>query len=419
MKLELHILQNFAPSNLNRDDTGSPKDCELGGVRRARISSQCYKRAIREAFVTHRLLDEDERATRTKRLVEAVADQVVAATKIDPERARLAVVCALGGAKLTAELKPEGDHQVWKTQYLLFLPSRVVAELAGLVAEHLEALTPPPAGAEESKAEKPAKGKAAKSKKQEKTEAKDEVPVELRKQIERLLADGSRTPELGLFGRMIADAPEWNVDAACQVAHAISTHRVSMEFDFYTAIDDLKREDTAGSDMMGTIPFNSACFYRYLVVDVADLEKNLGGDAAAHAQAKKTLAALLRAAVLAIPSGKQNSMAAHNPPSFVLIDVRDGGAPRSLANAFVSPVRPDQGENGDLVARSVVKLGELLAALDGVYGTDGRKDLSFCVVDPGNSLAKAFSQKVASATSRPSIDALVKAATVAAFGEAE
>lgn len=423
MKLELHILQNFAPSNLNRDDTGSPKDCELGGVRRARISSQCYKRAIREAFVTHRLLDESERATRTKRLVEAVADQVVSATKTDPTVARAAVVRALGGAKLSAELKPDGEQQAWKTQYLLFLPARVIAQLAQLVGDNLEALSPVPVAveAEEPKVEKsdkPVKGKPGKTKKQEKSEAKDEVPSELRAQIAQLLSDGSRTPELGLFGRMIADAPGWNVDAACQVAHAVSTHRVSMEFDFYTAIDDLKRDDTAGSDMMGTIPFNSACFYRYLVVDTGDLEKNLGGDAEARAQAKKTVAALVRAAVLAIPTGKQNSMAAHNPPSFVMVDVRDGGAPRSLANAFVEPVRPRAHDHGDLVAQSVVRLGQHLAALDGVYGVQGRKDLSFCVVDPDATLAKAFSQKVAGASHRASIDALVDAATAAAFGGA-
>ncbi len=415
MKLELHILQNFAPSNLNRDDTGSPKDCDLGGVRRARISSQCYKRAIREAFVTHQLLDEKEWAIRTKRLVEAVSERVVAIAKIDPDRAKQTVVRALGGAKLTAELKPEGDHQVWKTQYLLFLPSRIVEELALLVSGHLDALAPPPAKAEEPKPETAAKAKP-KSKKQEKSEAKDEVPVELRKQIEQLLADGSRTPELGLFGRMIADAPEWNVDAACQVAHAVSTHRVSMEFDFYTAIDDLKPEDTAGSDMMGTIPFNSACFYRYLVLDVNDLTRNLGDDADAKKQAKKTFAAFIRAAVLAIPSGKQNSMAAHNPPSFILTVVRDGGAPRSLANAFVDPVRPKTGDHGDLVGQSVVKLSKLLAALDGVYGIEGRKDLSFCVVDPDGTLAKTFTEKAPEAHHRTSLDALVQAATAAAFG---
>ncbi|WP_437877029.1 type I-E CRISPR-associated protein Cas7/Cse4/CasC [Sorangium sp. So ce513] len=415
MKLELHILQNFAPSNLNRDDTGSPKDCELGGVRRARISSQCYKRAIREAFSRYELLDEAEQATRTKRLVEAVADRVVAAKKnVDPEIAKRAVVRALGGGGLKA-----ADGDTWKTQYLLFLPTRTIERLAALIAENLEALAPPQVeAAAETQGDKAAKGKAAKSKKQEKSEAKDQVPSALREQIEKLLADGSRTPELGLFGRMIADQPGWNIDAACQVAHAISTHRVSMEFDFYTAIDDLRRDDSSSSDMMGTIPFNSACFYRYLVVDVDDLVRNLGGDEAAKAQAKKTLAALLRAAVLAIPSGKQNSMAAHNPPSFILTDVRERGAPRSLANAFVDPVRPRSSEHGDLVAGSVVKLGELLAALDGVYGTDGRKDLSFCVVDPSETLAKTFGQKVPSAHHRASFQALVEAATAAAFGGA-
>ncbi|WP_441289012.1 type I-E CRISPR-associated protein Cas7/Cse4/CasC [Sorangium sp. KYC3313] len=412
MKLELHILQNFAPSNLNRDDTGSPKDCELGGVRRARISSQCYKRAIRQAFEAHELLDAAERATRTKRLVEAVAEHVEAAKKIDPESAKRAVVRALAGGGLKAE---EGD--TWKTQYLLFLPTRTIERLGALIAENLAVLASPPAEATaEPAGDKAGKGKGGKSKKQEKSEAKDQVPAALREQIEALLSDGSRTPELGLFGRMIADQPGWNVDAACQVAHAISTHRVSMEFDFYTAIDDRRRDDSSGSDMMGTIPFNSACFYRYLVIDVDDLVRNLGGDEAARAQARKTLAALLRAAVLAIPSGKQNSMAAHNPPSFLLTDVRERGAPRSLANAFVEPVRPRSNEHNDLVEGSVLKLGELLAALDGVYGTDGRKDLSFCVVDPSQTLAKAFGQKVTSAHHRASLQALIDAATAAAFG---
>ncbi len=417
MKLELHILQNFPPSNLNRDDTGSPKDCELGGVRRARISSQCYKRAIREAFGRYHLLDEAERATRTKRLVEAVAAKVTLGTKVDEERAKVAVVRALAGAKLKAD---GGD--TWKTQYLLFLPTRVVGELAAVVTEHIEDLAPPaaPAVPEERRADEAgAAGKAkGKTKRQEKAEAKEEVPLELRNRIAKLLSDGSRTPELALFGRMIADAPEWNVEAACQVAHAISTHRVSMEFDFYTAIDDLKREDTAGSDMMGTIPFNSACFYRYIVVDVDDLVRNLGGDESAKRQARKTIDALVRAAVLAIPSGKQNSMAAQNPPSFVLANVREGGAPRSLANAFVDPVRPMHGDQGDLVSQSIAKLGAMFAALEGVYGSAGEcKDLSFCAVDPGTTLAPAFKKIVPAAMHRPSIDDLVKAATAAAFGE--
>lgn len=410
MKLELHILQNFAPSNLNRDDTGSPKDCELGGVRRARISSQCYKRAIRQAFDLHGLLDPQERATRTKRLVLEVAERVVKATGADPERAKAAVIRALGGVKLKV------DAETNKTQYLLFLPARTMDQLANLVAAHIDALAEPASStAEPPKEEKAPKAKPAKTKKQEKAEAKDDVPADLRKQIDELLSNGSRTPELALFGRMIADAPHWNVEAACQVAHAVSTHRVSMELDFYTAMDDLKREDTTGSDMMGTIPFNSACFYRYLVVDTADLARQLGGDAAAG-QAQKTVEALLRASILAIPTGKQSSMAAHNPPSFVMVDVRSG-APRSLANAFVDPVRPRREQNGDLVAQSVIKLADFLRALEGVYGAAGRKELSYCVVDPEGTLQKAFADRVPGAIHHLSMDALVKAAVRAALGD--
>ena len=81
--------------------------------------------------------------------------------------------------------------------------------------------------------------------------------------------------DVALFGRMLAVMPEKNQNAACQVAHAISTHAVEREFDFYTAVDDLKPEDTAGADMMGTVEFNSACFYRYAVVDWEKLVDNL------------------------------------------------------------------------------------------------------------------------------------------------
>lgn len=407
MKIEIHILQNFAPSNLNRDDTGSPKDCELGGVRRARVSSQCLKRAMRDAFEKHALVPENDRASRTKRIVENVATLVAAKKGVALELAEKAVATALGGAGLKADSEKE-----WKTQYLLFVPTRIVHELAEVVATHFDALS---AGADAPEADDPAKKSAKAKAKKAKADAKDAVSPEVAKTVTALLADGARTPELGLFGRMIADAPSWNVDAACQVAHAVSTHRVSMEFDFYTAIDDLKKDDTAGSDMMGTISFNSACFYRYLVVDTNALSKNLGDDAAAKAQARATVAALIRAAVLAIPTGKQNSMAAHNVPSLVLVDVRDGAAPRSLTNAFVDPVRPRAGEGEDLVSRSILKLGAHYAALEKVYGKQGQKDLSFVAVGESERVGVSFAERTG-ATDRGSLEALVTASVAAAFG---
>lgn len=406
MKLEIHIVQNFAPSNLNRDDTGSPKDCELGGVRRARISSQCWKRSIRETFEKHNLVPEAERAARTKRLVEQVGARVAEKSKAAPERASQAVIKALESVGLKA------DEVTGKTQYLLFVPVRALDALAEVVVDHIDALAPAAAGAT-ADAGKDDKAKTKKAKK-EKADGKDAADPEVKKKVDEILGSASRTPELALFGRMIADQPSWNVEAACQVAHAFSTNRVAVEFDFYTAVDDLKRNDAAGSDMMGTIAFNSSCFYRYLVVDTAELVKNLGGDEAAKEQAKATVRALIEAAIHAIPTGKQNSMAAQNKPSLVLTVVRDGADARSLANAFVEPVRP--GRDGDLVTQSTLRLAKYANALESVYGSKDRKDLSFIALDPDAMIAKPFADALPGAQNRQTLESLVTHASSAAFG---
>jgi CRISPR system Cascade subunit CasC len=188
--------------------------------------------------------------------------------------------------------------------------------------------------------------------------------------------DGGKARDVALFGRMLADLPEARVDAACQVAHAISTNRVNMEFDYYTAVDDLKPEDTQGADMIGDVQFNSACFYRYLNVDIEQLAANLGDDRAA---AIETVRAFIQAAIEAIPTGKQNSMAAQNPPSLVLAVVRRHGA-WSLANAFVEPVRPTANEN--LIVGSIRKLDEYWARLSGMYGAGTLLGAFVCTTEP-------------------------------------
>jgi CRISPR system Cascade subunit CasC len=364
MKVELHLLQNFAPSNLNRDDTGSPKDCEFGGARRARISSQCLKRAIRQAFETQGLFGEQGRdllAARTKRLVEQAAAPLVAAGKPDDE-ARRVLAFALSSAKLKVV---EDD----KTQYLLFLPRRVVDRLASLVLDHWDALAD---AVPASDCADPADGNKKKSKSAEKKAAKDAVPKDLAKEIESVLEDASRTPDLALFGRMIADNPDWNVQAACQVAHAISTNRVNVDFDFYTAVDDFRPSDNQGSDMMGTVAYQSSCFYRYACLDVAELTKNLAGAQGedVSALATRTVEAFLRASALAIPTGKQNSMAAQNRPSYLLAVVRRAGTPQSLANAFVKPVRPSA--EASLVEVSVEHLERYLDRSLDLWGDDAK-----------------------------------------------
>lgn len=381
MILELHILQNFAPANLNRDDTGSPKDCEFGGHRRARVSSQCFKRAIRQSFKEQKLIDEANLASRTKRLVGQIATRLKEKGKNEDEAKRV-VEALLGGVSLKAK-EEKGEI---KTQYLLFLGADEIAAVADLCDKHWEALlvvVPAEATGEEQNAKK---GKAKDAKKA----AKDAVPPEISKAMFDALRGGKKgtnAADLALFGRMLADLPDKNFHAASQVAHAISTNKVSMEFDFYTAVDDLKPEDNQGSDMLGTVEFNSACFYRYANVNTKQLADNLSNDAELT---NKTIEAFIRAAVTAIPTGKQNSMAAQNPPSFVMAVVREAGF-WSLANAFVKPVRPNN--DGDLIENSIKALDGYWGSLTGLYGNEQIKGQWVASLAP-NGLANLKDDKV-------------------------
>ena len=348
MFVEIHILQNFAPSNLNRDDTGMPKDCEFGGYRRARISSQCFKRAVRNDFDAVGLIEREFLARRTKRLVAELAERLEGGGR-DVEEAKSVIKLVLSGA----ELEVGGDD---KTQYLLFLGSSEIDKLADICTKHWDELVPlsAPSAAATQIESTPRRRKRA---------GKEAVPKEVRDATLHIL-DGGKAADLALFGRMLADLPDKNIEAASQVAHAISTNRISMELDYYTAVDDLKPEDTAGADMIGTVGFNSACFYRYANVDVEQLKRNLQGD---EELAQRTLEAFIRASVNAIPTGKQNSMAAHNPPSFVLAVVRRSSL-WNLANAFLKPIVPYEGE--DLALRSIKALDSYWGKLARMYGDD-------------------------------------------------
>jgi CRISPR system Cascade subunit CasC len=347
--IEAHVLQNFAPSNLNRDDTGAPKDAWFGGTRRARISSQCSKRAVREYFRTkvgEGGFSADDLAVRTKRAYQAVADAL--SPKRPVEEALRKAELALSYVKLKAA-------DAGKTQYLLFLGRREIDALARVIDDHWDQIVE----VEPKDTDEP--GAAGKKKPKSKKDGANSAPKEVQAKIEALL-DGGKAVDVALFGRMLADMPEKNQDAACQVAHAISTHAVEREFDFYTAVDDLKPEDSAGADMMGTVEFNSACFYRYAAVDWEQLKKNLGPDTEL---ATKGLRAFLEGFVVAEPTGKQNSFAAHNAPEFVLVTVRRNTAPRNLANAFESAVRVRDELTKVSAERLIAKAGALQAAYGG------------------------------------------------------
>jgi CRISPR system Cascade subunit CasC len=351
--IEVHLIQNFAPSCLNRDDTNAPKDCEFGGHRRARISSQCIKRAIRRQFEQDLILDKANLAYRTKRLEGEVGR--VLKEKKDASQAEQLAAALLTGIEIASEDK--------KTEYLLFLGRQEIGAIAAFVEEHWDKLAEVAAEHGRLRQENQA-AKKKKSAKEMKKILREIVPADLRKNLLQSL-DGGRAADLALFGRMLADMPQKNILAACQVAHALSTNRVNMETDYYTAVDDLKPEDTAGADMIGTVEFNSSCFYRYANIDFGQLVENLQGD---EELARQTVKAFLQAAVEAVPTGKQNSTAAHNPPDCVFVVVRDWGL-WSLANAFVQPVRASADRS--LVEESIRRLDGYWGRLVSGYGDDG------------------------------------------------
>ncbi|MFK4705596.1 CRISPR system Cascade subunit CasC [Roseateles asaccharophilus] len=331
--LEFHVIQNFAPSNLNRDDTGAPKDALFGGHRRARVSSQCTKRTIRLGFKEHQLLPPQNCGVRTLKLRDLLVERLCARPA---DEAAMKVEAVLSAAGL--KFKDDGN-----TEYLLFLGDGEVSALASMIDASWDEVVV----SAEKKSKKDAKAGAAGN---------------LGKKAKALL-DGGKAVDVALFGRMLADMPAVNQHAACQVAHAISTHRVEREFDYFTAVDDRGDEDSAGAGMIGQVEFNSATFYRFAVLDLNKLLGNLQDD---RELALAAVHAFTLALARAIPTGKQNSFAAHNPPEFVGVCLRHA-APMNLANAFEKPVAPRRDES--ITEQSVRAMAAYKDKLEAVYGS--------------------------------------------------
>lgn len=310
--VEIHAIQNVPPSNINRDDSGTPKSAQYGGVNRHRVSSQSWKRAIREDF--NATLSPDEIGTRSRLITSAIEAVIVERQPGLADKAEGLAVQAMEAAgfkKPVAKTRgkaAEGDAKP-ETGYLVFLSQQQINSLAQAAIDASEEKSP-------LAAMKAAKVKA--------------------------LVDADHSVDIALFGRMVADSTDLNVDAACQVAHAISVHEASPEYDFYTAVDDAKsrdeEEEDSGAGMMGTVGFVSSTLYRYAAVNIDQLRGNLGNDEATG----KALGAFLRSFMTAMPSGKQTSFAAATRPSAVLITVADG-QPTSLVGAFERPIKPSSG----------------------------------------------------------------------------
>ncbi len=346
MFVELHMIQNFAPANLNRDDTNNPKDTEFGGVRRARISSQCLKRAIRTAPVFAQITGVDT-GIRTRWVTRLLSEEL---QKRGYDATQAAQVAQAFAAAYAGKMD---STQKDRTSVLLYLSRQEIERFTQALIERWADLT---SGI----------GKQV-----------EEVLKDLVKQLIKETKERTSAPDIALFGRMLADKPELNLDAACQVAHAISTHRISMDMDFFTAVDDLQERDETGAGMMGYTSFNSATFYRYARIDWEQLVKNLNDD---RDLARRTVEGFLRAAVVAIPTGKQNSFAAQNPPSFLLGVVRDDGMSWSLANAFERPVSAFR--DSGYIRPSIEALDTYWAQLTGTF-SHNPKAVAALNLEPG------------------------------------
>ncbi|MEW6723608.1 MAG: type I-E CRISPR-associated protein Cas7/Cse4/CasC [Bacillota bacterium] len=335
MFLEIHLLQNFALSNLNRDDTGAPKTCIFGGTRRARISSQCLKRAIRTHFREEGLVPSELLSYRTRLLHRELTGRLVAAGLADEAAKQTA-----GKALELLQFKLKNG----KTEYLLVLGEREISRLTELCKAHAESILASGGGKSSKKDEE---GRLA--------------------QVLLDAIDGGEALDIALFGRMIATHAEKSVDAAVQMAHAFSTHSVAAEFDFYSAVDDLQKQDDvegAGAGMLGTTLYNSSCYYRYANLDLNQLAKNLNGETSHVETAAR---AFLVGAIHAVPTGKRTNSAPQNPPAFIMAVVRDKGL-WSLANAFIKPIF--SGPKADLIQLSAGQLLRHWNQLASLYGME-------------------------------------------------
>ena len=295
--VDVHVLQTLPPSNPNRDDTGAPKSATFGGVSRMRISSQAIKRATRQDF-EGKIFDGNY-GVRTKKIVELVARAIgEKRPDLDAQSVELAEMGLKAiGFKLAQPRKNKSDQELKEAGFLVFLSAKQIEHVADALI----------------------------------SVAHDADPAAAFKELKpRSLVDTDHSIDIALFGRMVAEPNALNVDAACQVAHAIGVGAVEHEYDYYTAVDDeKKRNDEAdeGAGMIGTIEFASA------TINVAMLRENLGDDAVAD----RAIELFVDSFVRSMPSGKITTFANRTLPDAVLVQVRDD-QPINMSGAFEEPI---------------------------------------------------------------------------------
>jgi len=350
--LQLHLLTFYPPANINRDDTGRPKTAIMGGEPRLRVSSQALKRAWRKSDIFDGKL-KGHLADRTQRIGLAVERHLLS----NGTDASIARKVARDIAGVFGKVKKENDDNPTHTEQLVFV-SPNEKEAAFAIAEARAV------GADEAK---------------------------LAELASKIFMERDRAADIAMFGRMLTDDQDdkgikraiYSREAAVSVAHAVTTHRVVVEDDYYTAVDDLKLpSEDAGAGFIGEAGFGSGVFYLYLVVDRARLVKNLDGD---RALAGTAVAALTEAAAKVGPRGKSASFASFARTSFMLAECGDA-APRTLAAAFIQPIDKLEGRHNDFLGVSISALTDTHKKFAAAYPDDVPASVSFSVPDGTGSI---------------------------------
>jgi CRISPR system Cascade subunit CasC len=339
--IELHILQSFPVSCLNRDDVGSPKTAVFGGATRSRVSSQCLKRAIREH--AQRQSPSLFAGNRSRLIIDPLAERFRNLGVHEPHATEVAKQIGDHLATLDAKAEKEG---VLKVKTLMFLSPLELDSIAEELVDFLK---------EGSKAKDLAKGVAKACKK-------------------ALLKDAA---DIAIFGRMAASDPSLTLEGAAMFGHALSTHKAENDIDFFSAVDDLQKAEEVGAGMTGILEFSSATYYRYagLNLDLLSDENHLG--ALAQQERAQVVDTFLRSTVLAVPGARKNSMNAHTLPAYVLGIVKERGQPLQLVNAFEEPIYSKNG----LVKESIEKLKHHHQALKNTWNIETVEEVSIPDVD--------------------------------------
>ena len=322
--IQLHLLTAYAPSNLNRDDLGRPKTAKMGNTDRLRISSQSLKRAWRTSDCFYQSLS-DHIGVRSRRFARDWVYKPMIDNGISEKIAKESAIKIAGQfGKLKNEKSPKDPLTNLEIEQLVHISNyeqQAIKQLVDLLI----------------------------SEKREPTD--NEV---------KLLRKDNNSIDIALFGRMLADSLAFNIEAACQVSHALGVSTVTIEDDFFTAVDDLNNNDVdAGSAHLGERGFASALFYTYVCISRDLLLENLNGD---EVLVEKTLKALTESAAKVAPTGMQNSFASRAYTSYLLIE-KGSQQPRSLAVAYFNPIRSQ-----DLVNDAITRLEEQRDKFDKVYG---------------------------------------------------